>query len=90
MGKLERYVLETPLDFEYVINGAIDACEHHDRRIVVVGGFFELYEYFRIKKAINEHSPKIKVSYRICRPESCENYSKGPYFIEVDCFKFKD
>ena len=68
MRKLERFVLEKPLDFEYVINGAIGACESNDRRIIVVGGFFKLGEYFRIKKAINEHIPKIKVSYIVLRP----------------------
>tara|TARA_Y100000296_G_scaffold84251_1_gene117078 strand:+ start:3531 stop:3803 length:273 start_codon:yes stop_codon:yes gene_type:complete len=90
MRKLERYVSKIPLDFEYIINGAIETCEPHNRRIIVVGGFFKLPEYFRIKKAINERSPKIKVSYKLCRLESCEHYSKGPYFIEVDCFEFKD
>ena len=56
MRKLERFVLEKPLDFEYVINGAIEACESNDRRIIVIGGFFKLYKYFRINKSINKHN----------------------------------
>lgn len=90
MKRLERYVSKIPLDFEQVINEAIEVCELHNRRIIVVGGLFKLCEYFRIKKAVNERSPKIKISYSVYRPESCEHYSKGPYFMEVDCFEFKD
>ena len=89
-GRLERFVLKTPLDFDYVINSAVDICGSSRRDVFVVGGYFKLREYFRIKKAIKALNPEINVSYRVRRPKSKAPYSETPYFIEVDCFKFKN
>ena len=90
MSRLKRFVSEIPVDFDYSIDKAIEACEPFKRNVVVVGGYFKFYEYFRIRKAIKKLNPEIKVFYRIHRPESNRHHSEEPYFLEVDCFKFKN
>ena len=90
MSCIEKFVLKIPLDFDSVINNAAEMCGSSGREVFVVGGYFRWHKYFRIKKAIKALNPEINVSYKVRRPENNTHYSEGPYFIEVDCFKFKN
>ena len=89
MGRLEKFVSKTTLDFDSEIKNAVKICRSSGREIFVVGGYFKLRSYLRIKKAIKALDPEINVSYKVRRSENEVHYSEDPYFIEVDCFKFK-
>ena len=85
----EKFVLEAPLDFEIVVRDAIEACENKDREIIVVGYYHQCFTYLKIKREARKLNSLISVSYRRIKPKINLLYTEGPYFIEIDCFKFR-
>ena len=91
MGNLvERFVLRKEgLNLDKVVKDAIEVCEGTDREIIIVGSYIQYFLYQKIKHRIKKSNSLISVSYKKTRPETNLPYNKGPYLIEIDCFKFE-